>query len=102
MSGLISKLYDFSYILLFRKFNQKHYERTTRYLEFCLELQADLDEEHMDAASTTLGAFSTGLKQHQENIQIADSKFFTDWFEIPHLILFLLLVYLLQYAHDLQ
>ena len=102
MSGLISKLYDFSYILLFRKFNQKHYERTTRYLEFCLELQADLDEEDMDAARTTLGAFRTALKQHQEDIQIADSKFFTDWFEIPHLILFLLLVYLLQYAHDLQ
>ena len=70
-----SNFYDFSYILLFRKFNQKHYERTTRYLEFCLELQADLDEEDVDSAKTTLGAFRTALKQHQEDIQIADSKF---------------------------
>ena len=57
------------------KHNQKHFERSNRYLDFILEVRAALSDGDQEAALDTLDAFAEALKQYKKDILTADSKF---------------------------
>ena len=61
---------------MFRKVNSGHYDRTNRFLEFVLEIKADLDDSNVDSAQDTLDAFAEAIKSFQRDILVADRKFF--------------------------
>ena len=61
---------------MFRKVNSRHYDRTNRFLEFVLEIKADLDDSNVDSAQDTLDAFAEAIKSFQRDILVADRKFF--------------------------
>ena len=54
--------------------NRHHYAWAARFLNFCHELQAELEDGEVDLAQDTLAAFSEAIKSFQRDILQADRK----------------------------
>ena len=58
-----------------QKANERHFDRSTRYLEFILEIRSAVCEKDWSTAITTLDVFSEAIKAFQKDVITADSKY---------------------------